>query len=296
MKEFFSSLKFKILIFVAALLAGFVIYAISNNDMATIMEQGLDFIVTPVKSLSTSISNGISEFFGRYTNSSALYDENEKLKEEINELKRKQANYNSMKLQNDSLRAFLKIQEINPTFELEPALVIGMDTNEKFAAFTINRGYMHGIKANDPVITDEGLVGVVTQVNAISSRVITILDMSVKVGSYVSSTNEVGMIKNDVKMASQGLCELTMLPRATQAQAGDLVLTSGSSDLFPSGIIVGEITEIKLGESGLSTTAAVKPAVDLENVKNVAVIKSFTSVPITPEGSSSEGVSSEEQP
>ena len=293
MKEFFQSLTFKILIFVAALLAGFIIYAISNNEMATIMEQGLDFIVTPIKSFSASVSNSVSEFFARYTNSSALYDENERLKQEINELKRKQANFNSMKLQNDSLRAFLKIQEINPTFELEPALVIGMDTNEKFGSFTINRGYMHGISANDPVITDEGLVGIVTQVNAISSRVITILDMSVKIGCYVSSTNDVGMIKNDVSKVVNGLTELTMLPRATLANEGDLVLTSGSSELFPSGIIVGEISQLYLSNNGLSMTAIVTPAVDLENIKNVAVIKSFSSLP-TQNTSSQDETSSEE--
>ncbi len=292
MKEFFNSLTFKILIFVTALLAGFIIYAISNNEVATVMEQGLDFIVTPIKSLGASVSNSVSEFFARYTNASDLYDENERLKAELNELKRKHANYNSMKLQNDSLRAFLKIQEINPTFELEPALVIGMDTNEKFASFTINRGYIHGIKANDPVMTDEGLVGIVTQVNSISSRVITILDMSVKVGVYVSSTNDVGMIRNDVKLSSEGFCELTMLPRETKAQVGDLVLTSGSSELFPSGVIVGEIKELKLSDSGLSMTAVISPAVDLNNVKNVAVIKSFSS--IQSDISSSDDTSSEE--
>lgn len=295
MKEFFQSLTFKILIFVAALLAGFIIYAISNNEMATIMEQGLDFIVTPIKSFSASVSNSVSEFFARYTNSSALYDENEKLREEINELKRKMVNFNSMKLQNDNLRAFLKIQEVNPTFELEPALVIGMDTNEKFGSFTINRGYIHGISANDPVITDAGLIGIVTQVNAISSRVITILDMSVKVGAYVSSTNDVGMIKNDVSLSLEGLTELTMLPRATQAKIGDLVITSGSSELFPSGIIIGEISQLYLSDSGLSMTAIIKPAVDLENIKNVAVIKSFTSLPNQGD-SSQENTSSEEQP
>ena len=288
MKDFFQSLTFKILIFVSAVLAGFIIYAISNNELATVMEQGLDYIITPIKTFSVSVSNSVSEFFARYTNSSALYDENERLKQEINELKRKQANFNSMKLQNESLRAFLKIQEINPTFELEPALVIGMDTNDKFGSFPINRGYMPGISANDPVITDEGLVGVVTQVNAISSRVITILDMSVKIGCYVSSTNDVGMLKNDVSKSVDGLNELTMLPRSTRAQEGDLVLTSGSSDLFPSQIIVGEISQLYLSDNGLSITAVIKPTVDLENIKNVAVIKSFSSLPTQDETSSEE--------
>ena len=79
-----------------------------------------------------------------------------------------------------------------------------------------------------------------------------------------------------------------MLPRSTQAQEGDLVLTSGSSDLFPSQIIVGEISQLYLSDNGLSITAVIKPTVDLENIKNVAVIKSFSSLPTQDETSSEE--------
>lgn len=290
MKEFFNSLTFKILVIVAILLAAFMILAISNDKVATVMEQGLDFIITPIKSASAGVSNAIGEFFERYTDSSALYDENERLKSEINNLKRQLANYDSVMLENENLRSFLSIKEANPSFELEPALVIGMDTNEQFGSFTINRGYIHGIKPNDPVITDEGLVGVVAQVNAISSRVITILDMSVKVGAYVSATNDVGMLKNDVKFSVDGYTRLTMLPRSTLSKKGDTVLTSGSSELFPSDIIIGEIESVELDENGLSMVAIIKPAVDLENVKDVAVIKSFSSQTVLP----NEDVSSEE--
>ena len=287
MKEFFNSLTFKILIVVAVLLSVFMILAISNNKVATVMEQGLDFIITPVKSVSASVSNSISTFFKRYTNASALYDENEELKAEINALKRKIADYNSVVLENENLKNFLGIKEANPSLELESALVIGMDTNEQFGSFTINRGYIHGVKPNDPVITDEGLVGIVSQVNAISSRVITILDMSVKVGAYVSSTNDVGMIKNEVDVSTKGYTCLTMLPRSTAAKAGDLVLTSGSSELFPSDIIIGEIDSVVLDENGLSMVAIIKPAVDLNSVKDVAVIKSFTSESVLPSGETS---------
>lgn len=290
MKEFFNSLTFKILIVVAVLLSVFMILAISNNKVATVMEQGLDFIITPVKSASASVSNSIGTFFKRYTDASALYDENEELKAEINALKRKIADYNSVVLENENLKNFLGIKEANPSLELESALVIGMDTNEHFGSFTINRGYIHGVKPNDPVITDEGLVGIVSQVNAISSRVITILDMSVKVGAYVSSTNDVGMIKNEVEVSTKGYTRLTMLPRTTAAKAGDLVLTSGSSELFPSDIIIGEIDSVVLDENGLSMVAIIKPAVDLNSVKDVAVIKSFTSESVLPNGeTSSEG-------
>lgn len=289
MKEFFNSLRFKILIIVAAILAVFMVLAISNDTVATVVEQGLDFIITPIKSVSASISNSVGEFFSRYTNSSALYDENERLKAQINELNRKLADYDSMLLENENLKNFLNIKEANPSLELEPALVIGMDTNEKFGSFTINRGYIHGVEPNDPVITDEGLVGVVSQVNAISSRVITILDMSLKVGAYVSSTNDVGIIKNDIDYSIDGYTRLTMLPRSTASKEGDLVLTSGSSELFPSDIIIGKISYLELDENGLSMVAVVSPAVDLQNVKDVAVIKSFSSQTVLP----SEDVSSE---
>lgn len=275
MKEFFESVKFKVLVCVCAVLAGFILYAITNKSSSNFIETGLDFIVTPIRSASSYISNSVGNFFEKYVQINRVYEENEKLREENANLKQQIADLYSFKHENEQLKDYLQIKELNPTFEIEAASVIGNDPLDSFGAFTINKGSLYGIETGDIVITKDGLVGVISQVNAISARVSTILDPTIQVGAIVSVTGDVGIIKNTSSHAKNEQTLLTMLSRETQATTGNFVVTSGMGGVFPKGIIIGTVESTSLDANGLSVNAVVKPAVDIRDIKNVVVIKSF---------------------
>ena len=275
MKEFFAGIKFKILVCVCAVLAGFMLYAITNENSSNFIETGLDFIVTPIRSASASISKSVSNFFDKYVKINDVYSENEKLREEIAKLEQEITDLYSYKLENEQLKDYLQIKEINPEFELEAASVIGNDPLDSFGSFTIDKGSIYGIETGDVVISRDGLVGIVSQVNAISARVSTILDPSVQVGAVISETGDVGIIKNNVATAKGERTLLTMLSRDTKAEVGAIVVTSGSGGVFPKGIIIGTVESTALDSNGLSINAVIKTGVDIRGVKNVVVIKSF---------------------
>lgn len=275
MKEFFASLKFKILVCVSAVLAGFILYAITNENASNFVETALDFIVTPIRSASAYVSESVGDFFKKYVQINEVYAENEELREQIAQLKQEIVDLNSYKLENDQLKDYLQIKALNPEFELETASVIGIDPLDSFSAFTIDKGSIHGVESGDVVISTEGLVGIISQVNAISSRVSTILDPSVQVGATISETGDVGIIKNTVTNAKNTRTLLTMISRDTVTKAGDFVVTSGNGGVFPKGIIIGTIESTELDSNGLSINAVVKTGADVRNIKNVVVIKSF---------------------
>lgn len=275
MKEFFASLKFKILVCVSAVLAGFILYAITNENASNFVETALDFIVTPIRSASAYVSESVGDFFKKYVQINEVYAENEELREQIAQLKQEIVDLNSYKLENDQLKDYLQIKALNPEFELETASVIGIDPLDSFSAFTIDKGSIHGVESGDVVISTEGLVGIISQVNAISSRVSTILDPSVQVGATISETGDVGIIKNTVTNAKNTRTLLTMISRDTVTKAGDFVVTSGNGGVFPKGIIIGTIESTELDSNGLSINAVVKTGADMRNIKNVVIIKSF---------------------
>ena len=275
MKEFFESVKFKVLVCVCAILAGFILYAFTNKGSSNFIETGLDFIVTPIRSASSYISDSVGNFFEKYVLINRVYEENEQLKEENANLKQQIADIYSYKLENEQLKDYLQIKELNSEFEIEAASVIGNDPLDSFGTFTINKGSLYGIETGDVVITKDGLVGIVSQVNAISARVSTILDPSIQVGAIVSETGDVGIIKNTSSHATNERTLLTMLSRDTQTALDNLVVTSGMGGVFPKGIIIGSVESTSLDANGLSINAVIKPSVDIRNIKNVIVIKSF---------------------
>ena len=201
--------------------------------------------------------------------------ENEELKKQLREANEKLIDYEQKKRENEQFRSFLGLKETNPDYEFEPATVIGRDSTNRFYSFTIDCGSIHGVEAADPVITADGLVGIVWEVGLTYSHVRTILDISVEAGVYDISTRDSGIVTGDISLSSEGLCKLKYLPKDSGIANGNLIVTSGIGGVFPKDLPVGTVKSIEVDASGLSLTAVIIPSADIENVTDVLVIKSF---------------------
>ena len=154
-------------------------------------------------------------------------------------------------------------------------MVVGRDTASRFYSFTIDKGSNDGISVNDPVITEEGLVGLVSEVGFTYSKVLTILDVAIQVGAMDSVTREIGVTSGELPLAEQGMLLLSYLPRESQAQPGDIIATTGIGGVFPRDIVIGSISELRPDSKGLSLNAVIEPPADLRAVRDVLVVKSF---------------------
>ncbi len=276
MKEFFKSRGFKVLLAVLVVLLAFMIRAASSGGLATITSSFLGAIVEPFQKVTASISAGVSSFFGNILHAGDLADENQQLRDELAQLREQLADFETYRLENEELKKFLNIKEENPDLDLESALVIGRSPNDRFYSFTIDKGSNSGIALRDPVITSEGLVGVVTELSPTSATVSTILDPALNVGAIVVQTQDVGTVSGNGDLVGDGNCGMSHLPRSSQAKAGDMVQTSGLGGLFPKGLLIGEIVSLEPEDQGTTQYAVIKPYVDVTSVRNVMVIKSFS--------------------
>ena len=77
---------------------------------------------------------------------------------------------------------------------------------------------------------------------------------------------------------SQGKLKLNYLPEGAQLVSGDEVVTSGKGDIFPSGLVVGQVEGVFTDPSGQSRYAVVTPLAKLDSLIEVFVIKDFTIV------------------
>ena len=275
MGDFFKSIRFKILVAVLAFLLAFMLRAAITGRLAPMTSQIRGILTNPLQKASASVSASFSGLFDRMFRSGEILEENERLKEENRRLTQRQLEFDKYKLENEQLKEYLDIKEKNPDFDFETAFVIGRDPNDRFYAFTIDKGSLDGISLHDPVITEDGLVGMVVEVGPTYAKVATILDVMLEISSYDSRTKDIGITTGRIDLAEEGLCQLTLLQRESGASAGDIVITSNVGGLYPKDLVIGTLREVRTESHGISLYAVIEPAVDVRTVKDVLVITSF---------------------
>lgn len=271
MKEFFHSRVFKLFLAIGIVLFALFLRATLTQGVSTIFSNALGLITTPIQRVTASVSG----VFDRYLHIDEVYEENESLREEIRRLNENLVELEKYRNENESLKEFLEVKEENPDHQYVPAAVVGREPNSRFYAFTIDKGSLDGVEPLDPVITADGLVGRVSEVGLTFSKVTTILDPSMNVGCYNARTRDMGTVSGDIAAAQEGLCKMEMVDRESSSARDDIILTAGSTGLFPKDLIIGKITNIVSESHGKSFYGEIRPTADIQNVKNVLVITSF---------------------
>ena len=276
MKDFFDTWKFKILVGIAVFLAAIMAYAGANGRLTAAPQEILSVAVAPFQRAAAAVSNGVSSLWEKYTNIDAILEENEKLTTENAELRGQMVDYDKLKAENEAYKALTNIQEQHPEMSYVSSFVIGRDPLDSFYGFTLDKGSLDGVEANDAITSDEGyLLGVVTEVDLTSCKVMTILHPSFNAAGVVSRTRDNGIITGSADYAAKGLCILSNLSRGTLTKANDQVITTGLGGVFPPDVLVGVVQELVPEASGKSTIAVLKPGADPRTVKHVFIITNY---------------------
>ena len=276
MKDFFDTWKFKILVGIAVFLAAIMAYAGANGRLTAAPQEILSVAVAPFQRAAAAVSNGVSSLWEKYTNIDAILEENEKLTTENAELRGQMVDYDKLKAENEAYKALTNIQEQHPEMSYVSSFVIGRDPLDSFYGFTLDQGSLDGVEANDAITSDEGyLLGVVTEVDLTSCKVMTILHPSFNAAGVVSRTRDNGLITGSADYAAEGLCILSNLSRSTLTKANDQVITTGLGGVFPPDVLVGVVQELVPEASGKSTIAVLKPGADPRTVKHVFIITNY---------------------
>ena len=275
MKEFFHSWVFKVLLALCIVMFAFLLRATMTMGASTVVEQIVGTITAPVQSLTSGLSGSITGFLDQFLRASEISQENEQLREENRKLIEQMVDYENYKHENESLKEQLGIQEENPQWETMTASVIGRDPSDQFYSFTIDKGTLDGVSYQDPVITADGLVGIVSEVGPVFAKVTTILDVRLNVACQDVRTQDVATISGDIEMAQQGKCKMSLIPRESGIAKGDIVQTAGTSGLYPQGIVVGRVSDVGFEPQGTMMYAGVEPANDIKSIKDVVIITSF---------------------
>ncbi|MBE6850596.1 MAG: rod shape-determining protein MreC [Ruminococcus sp.] len=276
MGNFLKSTKCKIILCILALLIGIMIYAVSQGGY-TISSIGIfKSIAAPFQRASNAISEQVEHVLELYVNADDCYRENQALKEEIAILHAELADYEATKDELAELKEFVGIKEKHKDFTLtSPFDVVGYVTNDPYGTFMINGGTEHGVELYAPVVTEQGMVGIITEVGDETATVTTILSPEVFISAGSSTLRETGVVTGSVALLKYGYCKLDYLDKETRLRKGQAIVTTGENGHFPKGYIIGYVQEIEQDAAGMTAYATVDPAVDLSNLSKVVVIADF---------------------
>lgn len=276
LNAFFRSTKFRVLLCVLALLTGVLIYSAKQGSQRGVLRDVLETAVSPVRQFSGAISGDVDEKLDTYFKSKAYREENARLREQIASLNEKLIGYDEAMRELNALRDQLKIKEKNPDFRMsEPCRVLMPVSNDMTGSFLIDQGKAEGIPVGAPVICSQGLVGVISELGEHTATVTTLLSPELSVGAVVLETNEHGIVEGTLKYAAERRTKLIYLEKDSAVKRGNLVITAGTTGLFPYGIPIGNVTETGTEESGLTNYAVIAPAVDTETLESVTVLLDF---------------------
>ena len=261
------------IIVVIILLVVLIITAGENNMSGT--ESLVGSIFSPVQRALYSATDAIGGFFERMFAGTDLQTENLDLKAKVAELEGQLVDYDEIKAENERLSKLLNFDTSTQKLDYVTARVIGKAPGHWFNIFIIDAGLSQGIKVDMPVVNGDGLVGRVVDVGANYSRVMAIVDSSSGVSGIVERTRDNGILTGTADTDAED-AQLVMgnLPLDADLMPGDTVITSGLAGVFPKGIAVGEVTEVRPSTDGMRNEAIVTPWADFEHLEEVMVITS----------------------
>ncbi len=188
--------------------------------------------------------------------------ENQELKARLQVLAEVQA-------ENERLKKIIDLQTVHTSYQFVAAKVMAKDLFADHFSLYINKGSEDGIEKLMGVISPEGVVGYVYEVEAHSARLLLINDRSTSIDATIQSTRTRGVIAGNSAQDAQ----LKYIDRPQEIKEGDLVVTSSDQKIFPIGYPIGSVTAVKISPSGVGHKAVVKPSVDLKKLEEVIILK-----------------------
>jgi len=232
-------------------------------------------VVTPPQKILTSIGGAVSSVWNHYFALVGAEKENENLRMKVASLEGEIIKLSEVEKENERLQELLSYEKSFSHKSLT-AKVIANDPRAEFKNITINKGHDHGVRPLMPVIGPKGLVGRVATVGSKASRVLLVTDPNSAVDVLVQRSRArgvvVGMAVRTALRPSYYLTRIEYLRRISDVADGDVVVTSGFDRVFPSGIPVGSVTDIKKERYGIFLEANVVPFENMAELQEVLVL------------------------
>ncbi len=260
-----------------AFLVGIVIFIATSFTILTVssrnalsensVEQIAISIISPFQMLASASFNWCADIWSVYFSNVSAVEENMQLKRELALAMADQTQCKEIELENGRMRRLLDLNN-GADDAFIAAKVIGRDPSPWFKTLMINKGASVGVVKGLPVLVSEGIVGQIIEVSERFSRVLLITDRNSAVDALVQSSRARGIVQGN----NTDECLFKYSLRKDDVSKGDVIISSGLDQVFPKGLRIGEVFEIKKDNSDLFQVISIKTFVDFDKLEEVLVV------------------------
>jgi rod shape-determining protein MreC len=277
MESFFTRFK-NVLVLVAILLAQTIGLAVQvrrpvesgapDSSRVTLIRYWAVSVVTPFERFFHGIGHTVRYGWSNYVDLRNTRQQNRELQDQIARLRLEQASFAEDAMQGHRLQAMLDFQQHYVSTTVA-AQVIGTSGNDLSRVIYIDKGAKDGLKADQAVITPDGIVGKIRDVFPHTSQVLLINDQTSGAGVLLATTR----IRAILRGSTTGQILINNLTPDDRIKPGEQVLSSGGDQVYPRGLPVGVIESIKVDPDHQPyTLIQLRPAANLNQLEEVLII------------------------
>ena len=250
----------------------------SGGGVFHTLQRGAQEGLAPLETGTSRALKPFRDLFGWFGDTLEAQDENEKLRGEVEELRKRLAENETGAADARQLRGIVRLtggEGFPEGTEPLAARVIARSPTVWYSTVKIDKGSSDGVREDQPVIAAGGLAGKVTRATDGTAEVTLITDASSAVSAQVMPSGASGIVKPEVGKPDDLL--LDFVDRGRRVTEGATVVTSGFTServesRFPRGVPIGRVSRVDLDEVELYQRVHIKPFADLHRIDLVQVL------------------------
>ena len=243
---------------------------------SNIVSQGVNDVTNILGRMLAYPANSVNDFMESISNLTNTYQENQTLKQKVETIYELDVQLNDLKKDNEKMKEALQLQDTLNEYSLINATVIARNPDTWRDIVTINKGANDGLTPQMSVMSDNGLVGKVLDVNPTSARVALLSNNDntlVRVAAMIQGEKESIYGTLTGFDHEKNILIMSQIQATQEIKVGDKVVTSGLGGVSPSSLYIGTVEEVAMDRFGLYKEVRIKPAADTNDVRYVTVVK-----------------------
>jgi len=273
--QFFTNKKMIVLLISVILFVSLISISLRTGENTPFLQQAANDITAVLGRVFIRPANAVTRIFESVNDLQNTYEENQRLKIEIDKIYERQAEINVLRDENQRLGEELELQSSLTDYRTISGTVISRNPDNWVDQIVVDRGSQDGVAVGMPVMSSNGLIGRISEVNPTSSKVVllTNIDQTAnQVSSEIIMEEEIvyGLISG--YDSSSDRLVMSQITSTIEIEEGELITTSGLGGVIPRGLVIGEVEEVTMDAHGLAQQVFVNPAADFENIRFVTII------------------------